>query len=89
MRRGEVTRGGDGGFRLTSAGRVEAVRILRNHRLWELYLIRHADIAPSHVDRDADDVEHVLSEPIVRELERALDEAVAIPPSPHAEGGGV
>ncbi len=87
IRRGEVTRGGDGGLRLTSAGRVEAARILRNHRLWELYLIRHADIAPSHVDRDADDVEHVLSEPIVRELERALDEAVSIPPSPHAEGG--
>lgn len=87
LRRGEATRGEGDAIRLTSAGRIEATRMLRNHRLWEMYLIRHADIAPSHVDRDADEVEHVLSEAIVRELERALDESVAIPPSPHLEGG--
>ena len=87
LRRGELTRSEGDALRLTSAGRIEATRILRNHRLWEMYLIRHADIAPSHVDRDADEVEHVLSESIVRDLERALDESVSIPPSPHLEGG--
>lgn len=87
IRRGEVSRTKGDLLRLTATGRIEATRILRNHRLWELFLIRHADIAPSHVDRDADDVEHVLSETIVRELERALDETVAIPPSPHVQWG--
>lgn len=73
-------------YRLTPAGRVEAQRILRNHRMWELYLIQHADIAPSHVDRDADQVEHILSPDIVADLERLLEEQRRIPPSPHAPG---
>ncbi len=83
VREGAVVRVGQDGLRLTTGGRVEATRILRNHRLWEMYLIRYADIAPSHVDRDADEVEHVLSEAIVRELERAMDAVVNVPPSPH------
>ena len=44
-------------------------RITRNHRLWERYLIKYADIAPSHVDRDADLVEHILGAELVSELE--------------------
>lgn len=72
---------------LTAGGRAEARRVLRNHRLWEMYLIRHADIAPSHVDRDADEIEHVLSEEIILELEAALAQETAIPPSPHVAEG--
>ncbi len=70
-------------LRLTSAGRDNATRILRNHRLWEMYLIRYADIAPSHVDRDADEVEHVLAGDVVRDLEQALNSKDEIAPSPH------
>jgi len=74
---------------LTPRGRIEARRVLRNHRLWEMYLIRYADIAASHVDRDADEVEHVLSEEIIFDLERALAQEARIPPSPHPlQGGG-
>ena len=47
-------------FQLTAQGMTEAARLVRQHRLWELYLITHAEIAPSHVDRDADAIEHVL-----------------------------
>jgi len=72
--------------KLTEAGRSAAHRVLRNHRLWELYLIRHADIAPSHVDRDADQIEHVLSTDIIRELQFELDATNEIPPSPHLDG---
>lgn len=83
-RLGEITTHADGRTSLTPTGRTKANRVLRNHRLWELYLIRYADIAPSQVDRDADRVEHVLSQQIVLELERALAEERRIPPSPHA-----
>ncbi|MFP4541258.1 MAG: iron chelate uptake ABC transporter family permease subunit [Opitutales bacterium] len=69
-------------LRLSEAGFGEAARITRNHRLWELFLITHADIAASHVDRDADAVEHVLSPDLVRELERKLA-TESIPASPH------
>ncbi len=71
-----------------------ARRVVRNHRLWELYLITHADIAPSHVDRDADQLEHVLGDAMVEKLEGLLAAKQlppAVPPSPHRlafESGG-
>ncbi len=85
--RGGLVEHGARGFRLTPAGEVEAARMVRTHRLWELYLIRHADIAPSHVDRDADQIEHVLGSDLVAELEAVLDAAppsATVPSSPHA-----
>ena len=60
---------------------------MRNHRLWEMYLITHADIAPSHVDRDADQVEHVLGEDLVARLESLLESGASTTiPSPHRLG---
>jgi manganese/zinc/iron transport system permease protein len=71
---------------LTPAGRQAGWQVARNHRLWELYLIAHADIAPSHVDRDADFVEHVLEPALVDALEEQLQHThpdLAAPASPH------
>ena len=71
---------------LSESGFGEAARITRNHRLWEMYLVTHADIAPSHVDRDADMVEHILEADLVRRLEEALRRSntwVPVPDSPH------
>ncbi len=79
----------DAGATLTPAGQREAARVLRTHRLWELYLITHADVAPDHVDRDADALEHILSPEIVADLERRLIETGRLPalvPSPHPMG---
>ena len=76
----------DGDLRFTRRGLVEARRFVRQHRLWELYLITHADIAPSHVDRDADAIEHVLAPEMIAELEALLGQAEAKEPvieSPH------
>ncbi len=87
IRNGDVALGYAGLYHLTSAGRQQARRILKNHRLWEIYLIKYADIAPSHVDRDADQIEHVLSNGLIRELEQALEAETRIPPSPHPEVG--
>ncbi len=80
---GHLERPGDGLLRLSESGFGEAARITRNHRLWEVYLVTHADIAPSHVDRDADMVEHVLEAELVARLEEVLREAGAWVPSPH------
>ena len=85
-RRGGLLTVVDGSVRLTFRGLEEATRIVRNHRLWELFLITHADIAPSHVDRDADQIEHVLGAEMVGELEALLaaSPGAVVPPSPHA-----
>ncbi|MET3872551.1 metal ABC transporter permease [Puniceicoccus vermicola] len=72
-------------LRLSESGFGEAYRTTRNHRLWEIFLFTHADIAASHVDRDADSVEHLLSTEMVRELESKLKMA-SMPESPHEIG---
>lgn len=85
-RQGLVTQPSPDAVELTQRGFVAARREARNHRLWELFLITHADIAPSHVDRDADIVEHVLGPEMIAKLETALREThpdLAAPQSPH------
>ncbi len=77
-----------GGIRLTQQGLAVAGQLVRAHRLWELFLIQGADIAPDHVDRDADTIEHVLTPEIVELLEADLAAAGklpgrAVPRSPH------
>lgn len=81
-----VRRVGAETYQLTTRGMAEASRVIRNHRLWEIYLITYADIAPSHVDRDADQIEHVLGPAMVQQLEdvvKAQYPHVMVPPSPH------
>lgn len=81
-----LERQGEAGYRLTSAGVEKATRAARNHRLWELFLIHYADIAPSHVDRDADQIEYVLGPELTHELETALGvkyPQLRVPQSPH------
>ena len=80
-----VTYLAEGQWKLTDIGSAEAKRVVRNHRLWEVYLITYADIAPTHVDRDADMIEHVLGRDLVVKLESLLD-ATTIPVSPHSIG---
>ncbi len=94
-RAGLVQRIDGGRWEFTPAGESEASRAVRNHRLWELYLITHADVAPSHVDSDADRIEHVLDPDMVAELEELLarEQEDTPPPSPHrletpTNGGG-
>jgi manganese/zinc/iron transport system permease protein len=77
------------GVQLTAQGLAEARRLVRAHRLWELFLIHGASIAPDHVDRDADSIEHFLSPEIIEELEARFAASgrpgaeEAVPTSPH------
>lgn len=64
---------------LTPRGWQRAGSIVRNHRLWELYLTSAVEIAPDHVHDDAEKIEHVLGEETVRQLERRLGHASVDP----------
>ena len=73
-------------FRLTDSGWGQAQRVVRNHRLWEMYLIEYADVAPGQVDRDADAIEHVLEPQLINQLEDLLHAGrygLRVPTSPH------
>lgn len=76
-------------LQLTRRGFTEARRLTREHRLWELYLMTHADVAPARVDRQADRIEHVLEPEIIAELRQMLGENdLPMPASPHQVGLG-
>jgi manganese/zinc/iron transport system permease protein len=71
-------------YRFTPHGAKEAQRAVRNHRMWEMFLIHHAEIAPAHVDRDADRIEHILEPAMIAELEALMNQQhPGVPKSPH------
>lgn len=79
---------GEKAFYLTPKGMRRAQTIVRNHRLWELYLTDAANYSPDHVHDDAEEIEHILGEDLVRQLERQLNFADRDPhgkPIPSAE----
>ena len=79
-RHGLATLGEEGNLVfLTPGGWQVACNIVRNHRLWELYLTHAAQIAPDHVHDDAEKIEHVLGDEVVRQIERRLEDATRDP----------
>jgi manganese/zinc/iron transport system permease protein len=98
-RLGLVDSTGEHAYRMTTTGVQTAAEQVRRHRLWEMFLIHEAQIAADHVDRDADEFEHILPVDLQQRLERLLvaagrwpKGAALPPPSPHAldpAAGGV
>jgi manganese/zinc/iron transport system permease protein len=72
VRQGALLDSNDG-YQLTRSGLEAATRVVRLHRLWELYLSRHLNIAPDHVHEDAEGIEHLITPELERELELLLD----------------
>jgi len=75
LRRAGYATEDDGQITFTPEGWQRACEIVRNHRLWELYLTNAARLAPDHVHEDAEVIEHVLGEETVRRLEKRLNYA--------------
>lgn len=48
---------------LTHAGADRGARVIRNHRLWERFLVDHAGLAPDHVHAPAEVLEHAPLHP--------------------------
>ncbi|KEO71734.1 metal ABC transporter permease [Anditalea andensis] len=58
---------------LTPSGFTEAKRIVRLHRLWEVYLSKYLNLAPDHVHDMAEKMEHLLTPDLEAQLEASLD----------------
>lgn len=88
---GLVERRGDT-LRLSPSGRAEAAAVVRKHRLWELYLTRRLELARDHVHRDAEAMEHALSDEDADRLAELLGHPEVdphgrpIPPPPERPG---
>ena len=66
---------------LTQEGLQKGMRVVKLHRLWELYLTKYLRIAPDHVHEDADTIEHVITPEIEERLEKLLEYPEADPHS--------
>lgn len=64
----------ESGWQLTDAGILESKRVIRLHRLWEVYLTEYLNIADDHVHDDAEAIEHVLTPDLQERLESILEE---------------
>ncbi len=64
-----------GAYALTPLGLLRAKRIVKLHRLWEMYLTEFLKLAPDHVHDDADTIEHLITP----ELELKLEEQLKYP----------
>jgi manganese/zinc/iron transport system permease protein len=62
----------DGRLHMTDDGRWRAARLVRGHRLWESYLVKHLGLPPDHVHAPADRIEHYINEPLREELQKEL-----------------
>jgi manganese/zinc/iron transport system permease protein len=61
------------GWQLTVDGKHKGQRVVKLHRLWELYLTEYLRIAPDHVHDDAETIEHIITPEIEAQLEKKLD----------------
>ncbi len=63
----------NGYWSYTEAGKIKGQRVVKLHRLWELYLSKYMKIAPDHVHEDAETVEHIITPELEARLEKMLE----------------
>jgi DtxR family transcriptional regulator, Mn-dependent transcriptional regulator len=77
------------GFTLTPGGQRIALETIRHHRLIELYLAQHLGVGLDKVDREAERLEHVLSEDVEARMATTLGNPTQDPhgdPIPSTDG---
>ena len=62
-----------GDWMFTEVGKQKGQRVVKLHRLWELYLSTYVKIASDHVHEDAETIEHIITPELEAELERMLE----------------
>jgi DtxR family Mn-dependent transcriptional regulator len=77
------------GVRLTAAGKKLALRVLRRHRLIELFLVRTLQLTWDEVHDEAEHMEHAVSDLLVDRIDEYLGRPEVDPhgdPIPRADG---
>lgn len=77
------------GVLLNKKGEEIALRVVRKHRLWETFLVQKLDFSWDEIHDVAEQLEHIKSEKLIRELDRFLGYPKHDPhgdPIPDADG---
>lgn len=61
------------GVELTSEGKLHAAKVIRKHRLWEVFLVEKLHFSWDEVHEIAEQLEHIKSEKLVEELDALLE----------------
>jgi len=73
LKKKHLVRFHDGRWIITQAGFLESKRIIRLHRLWEMYLTQRLNLEADHVHHDAEAIEHIITPEIEKQLEKELE----------------
>mgnify|MGYP006082158239 FL=1 len=77
------------GVTLSASGAKEALKIIRKHRLWEVFLVNHLNFKWDQVHEIAEQLEHIKSSELVNRLDDFLGNPTIDPhgdPIPDANG---
>jgi len=77
------------GVKITASGKLQALQIIRKHRLWETFLVKKLGFAWDEVHEVAEQLEHIQSPRLINRLDEFLDHPTADPhgdPIPDAQG---
>jgi len=77
------------GVNVTKDGRQKALRVIRKHRLWEVFLVEHLNFNWDEVHEVAEQLEHIKSPLLIERLDHFLGYPTVDPhgdPIPDAEG---
>lgn len=61
------------GVKLSRSGKETAVAVIRKHRLWEVFLVDKLNFNWDEVHEVAEQLEHIKSEKLIKELDRFLN----------------
>jgi DtxR family Mn-dependent transcriptional regulator len=77
------------GVELTPPGRKVALKIMRRHRLWEMFLVKFLGFSWDQIHEEAERLEHVTSDLLEQRIDRVLGHPNVDPhgdPIPSADG---
>lgn len=70
------------GVEVTEKGKRSALKIIRKHRLWEMFLVEVLHFSWDKIDDEAEEFEHIMSE----RMEEKIDEVLGFPKvDPHGD----
>ena len=64
----------DHGVEVTAKGLIEGRKLVRLHRLWELYLVEYCGMGKEAVHPSAEEMEHIISPDMEKELSMLLND---------------
>ena len=70
------------GVELTDSGKMQALKVIRKHRLWEMFLVEVLHFGWAEIDEEAERFEHIMSD----RMEDKIDEVLGFPSvDPHGD----